>query len=78
MEKSKRKPTTIYLNPAIARAVKVQAAMTESTVSDFVNDAIADRLRRYEENIRVARERRKEKTRPFEDVLRDLKRDGLI
>lgn len=78
MDKTKRQPTTVYLHPKIARAVKVKAAMTESTVSDLVNDALARRLREDEDDLRVARERRRERGRDFEDVLKDLKRDGLI
>jgi len=31
-----------------------------------------------EEDLRVLRERRKEPSRPYEDFLKELKRDGLI
>jgi hypothetical protein len=78
MAKSTRKPTTIYLDPRVARAVKIKAAVTGESISDQVNDALTASLTRDEEDLRIIRARRKRPTRPFEDVLKDMKRDGLL
>lgn len=78
MQKTKRQPTTIYLDPKIARAVRVKAAITGESVSDLVNDALARRLREDKEDLQTIRERAKEPTRRYEDFLTDLERDGLI
>jgi len=55
-----------------------RAAVTDQSVSDLVNDAVAKRMNQDEEDLRVLRERRKEPSRPYEDFLKELKRDGLI
>ena len=78
MKASKRRPTTVYLIPEIAKAIKVKAALTESSVSDLVNEALAERLKRDEANLRLMRQREKDPTRPYEEFLKELKRDGLI
>lgn len=74
----KKKPTTIYLDTRIARAARIKSALTGESLSDMVNDALAGKLRQDEEDIRLVRERAKEPARPYEDFLRELKRDGLI
>lgn len=78
MKGTKRRPITVYLVPEIAKAFKVKAAMTESTVSDLVNEALADRLRRDEADIRLVRERSKEPARDYDEFIAELRRDGLI
>ncbi len=78
MKKQKRLPTTVYLSPGLARAAKVKAALTGESLSDMVNDALADRLKEDEEDLRIIRERKKQPSRRYEDFLKDLKRDGLI
>ena len=74
----KRQPTTVYLDPKIARAAKVKAALTDKSVSDLINEALARKLAEDEESIRIMRQRRREPARDFERVLRELKNDRLI
>lgn len=74
----KRQATTIYLDRQIAKAIKVKAALNDRSVSDLVNDALARRLAEDEAHLRLARERRRGKMRPLEDLLRNMKRDGLL
>lgn len=78
MDKPKREPTTIYLERRIRTAVKIKAATLGVRVSDVVNEALARDLRRDEADLRLASARRRESTRSYEDVLRDLRRDGLL
>lgn len=78
MERAKRKPTTVYLDPRIAQAAKVKAAVTGESVSDQINEALKRGLKQDEEDLRIIRERKRERARSFEDVLRDMKKDGLL
>ncbi len=70
--------TTVYLKPALRRALKVKAALTDQSLSDLVNDAIEQSLREDELDRRTLRKRRREKGRPYEDFVKELKRDGLL
>ncbi len=70
--------TTVYLDPAIYRATKVKAAVTGKAFSTLVSEALVRSLREDEADLAAVRTRRNEPTRPFEAVLRDLKRDGLL
>lgn len=75
---TKRKPSTIYLDLRIAQAVKMKAALTGESISDQVNDALSEILKQDEEDLRIIRERKGERGRSFEDVLKDMKKDGLL
>ena len=70
--------TTIYLNPKIYRATKVKSALTGRSFSALVNEALVQALREDEADLVSFHQRRTEPSRPFEDVLKDLKRDGLL
>ena len=72
------KRATIYLDARIHRALKLKAAQTDATVSDLVNEALQLSLREDAIDLQAIQDRAHEPARPFEDVLRDLKRDGLI
>lgn len=78
MATEKRKPTTVYIEPRLAKAVKVKAALADTSVSDIVNEALAARLRQDEADLRLLRERGREPSRPYEAFLKELKKDGLI
>jgi len=73
---------TVYLDPGIHRVLKVKSAESDQTVSSIINqavcekfgeDAIEDAL-----DLQAIEERRNEPSRPFDEVLADLKRDGLL
>jgi hypothetical protein len=70
--------TTIYLKPKVYRALKVKAATTDRSVSDSVNAAVLESLREDAVDLEAFDRRAKEPSRPFEKVLEDLKRDGLL
>lgn len=70
--------TTIYLKPKVYRALKVKAATTDRSVSDLVNAAVLESLREDALDLEAFDRRAKEPSRPFEKVLEDLKRDGLL
>ena len=70
--------TTVYLKPNVYRALKVKAATTDRSVSDLVNAAVLESLREDALDLEAFDRRAKEPSRPFEKVLEDLKRDGLL
>ena len=72
------KRTTIYLDPKLHQAIKMKAVQVNSNVSDLINEAVRLSLKEDAIDFQAVRDRRHEPTRSFEEVLRDLKRDGLI
>jgi len=76
MKESSR--TTVYLEPGLYRALKLKAASTDRRLSELVNEAVRLALREDAIDLETARQRRREKGRPFEDFLKELKRDGLL
>jgi hypothetical protein len=80
MDKIKRVATTVYLNPRIAKAAKVRAALSDKSLSDLVNEALAKRLRQDADDLELIRirKRSKEPFRDYDDVVKDMKRDGLL
>lgn len=70
--------TTVYLDSRLYKAAKVKSALTSKSFSDIVNHALLESLREDELDLQSFEDRRKEPSRPFETVLKDLKRNGLL
>lgn len=70
--------TTVYLEPGLHRALKVKSALTDCSLSQLVNDAVRQALREDEIDLATARRRLRQPSRPFENVLSDLKRKGRL
>ena len=70
--------TTISINPKTYKAVKVKAAVTSKSISEVVNEALLSILKEDALDLAAFEERKKEPSRPFEEVLKELKRDGLL
>lgn len=70
--------TTVYLKPQVYRALKVKAATTDRSVSELINGALIEALREDAVDLEAFQKRSKERSRPLEKVLQDLKRDGLL
>ena len=69
---------TVYLQPKIYRALKVKSATTDRSVSEIINAAVIEALREDAVDLEAFEKRSKEPTRPFEQILKDLKRDGFL
>jgi hypothetical protein len=69
---------TVYLQRKIYRALKIKSARTNRTVSELVNNAGIEALREDAVDLEALEKRSKEPARPFEQILKDLKRDGLL
>ena len=72
------KRVTVYLKPEYHRALRVKAAETEYSVSDLVNSAVKLALLEDAVDIEAFEKRAKDPLLAFEDVVKNLKRDGKI
>jgi predicted transcriptional regulator len=72
------KRATVYFDPDIHKALKIKAAVTNKSISEFIDQAVKNEFADDEEDIRSIRERASESTVPFEKVLKDLKSNGKI
>jgi len=75
---SKSKRSTVYLDPALDKALRVKAIETEKSFSDLVNDAIRISLSEDAEDLAAFKNRAKEPNLDFEEVLKGLKKRGKI
>ena len=74
----KGKRATVYLDPALHRALRVKAAETEYSVSELVNTAVRQSLSEDAADLAVFKARAREPVLAFEAVLKDLKRRGKL
>ncbi len=72
------KRATVYMEPKIHRAIKMKAVQMNSTLSDLVNEALRLSLKEDAIDLKAIHDRAQEPSRSFEEVLKDLKRDGLL
>ena len=74
------KPTrsTVYLDPELHRALKVQAAETSSNISELINRAVREALREDREDLSAFDDRASEPTLSFEEMLKRLDLDGQV
>jgi hypothetical protein len=76
MEEPKR--ATVYFDPRIHKALRLKAAETDRSVSELVNEAVRESLAEDAEDLAAFEERARERSRSFEDVLKQMKRRGTI
>jgi plasmid stability protein len=76
--KSNTKRTTIYLDPDLHHALRIKAAETEHSMSELVEEAIKLSLAEDSADLAAFEERRKEPSLAFEDVLKNLRKNGKI
>ena len=72
------KRATVYLDPAIHRALRVKAAETDRSLSELVNEAIKLSLTEDAEDLAAFEERASEPNLSFEGVVKDLRKRGKI
>ena len=75
---SETKRATIYMDAELHRALRMKAAETSSSISEIVNNAVKLALAEDAEDLAAFEERAKEPLVSFEDVLKELKRNGRI
>ena len=72
------KRATVYLDPALHKALRLQSIETSRSVSELINDAVRDELAEDAQDLGMFDERAKEPTVDFKDFVKELKRDGTI
>lgn len=72
------KRATVYFDENLHRALRLKAAETEQSISDLVNTAVRNTLAEDAEDLAAFRDRVKEPTLAFEDLIRDLKQRGKL
>ena len=72
------KRATVYFEESLHKALRLKAAETDQSISDLVNTAVRTTLLEDAEDLAAFRERAKEPTVAFEDLVRDLKRRGKL
>ena len=75
------KPTkraTVYLEPHLHKILKIKSNETSRSVSDLVNEAVRHELLEDQGDLEAFQARLKEPIVTYEQMLKELKRDGKI
>ena len=72
------KRATVYLDPVLHKALRLQSVETSRSVSELINDAVRGKLAEDARDLAMFDERAHEPTVDFEDFVKGLKRDGAI
>ncbi|MBN2239921.1 MAG: ribbon-helix-helix protein, CopG family [Dehalococcoidales bacterium] len=70
--------TTIYLDSDLHKALKLKAIEKECSVSELVNDAIRESLAEDAEDILAFEQRINEPLISYDEMVKELKKDGRI
>jgi len=72
------KRTTIYLDPALHKTLRLKAIAASKSVSELINEAIKESLEEDYADISAFEERAKEPIISYEEMIKSLKKDGKI
>jgi hypothetical protein len=72
------KRATIYLDPALHKALKLKAFETSRSISDLVNTAIREALAEDADDFSLFDERANESLISYDEMVKRLKQDGRI
>ena len=72
------KRSTVYLDAELHRALRVKAAETERSISELINEAVRNSLLEDSVDLSAFKERKDEPIFSFEEVLKQLKKNGKI
>ncbi|OGO17506.1 MAG: CopG family transcriptional regulator [Chloroflexi bacterium RBG_16_50_11] len=75
---TRSKRTTVYLDPYLYKALRMKAIVSETSVSEIINEAIRLELAEDAEDIAAFEERKDEPVISYEEMMKRLKKDGLI
>ena len=69
---------TVYLDPVLHKALRLQAVETSRSVSDLINDAVRNELAEDADDLAAFEQRRSEPAMEFGDFVKRLRRDGIL
>lgn len=72
------KRSTVYLEPDLHKALRLQSIETSRSMSELINDAIRDELAEDAYDLSLFEARKQEQTIDFEDFVKGLRANGTI
>ena len=72
------KRATVYLEPSLHKALRLQSIETSRSISELINDAVRDELAEDANDLAMFDERKNEATLDYEDFVKGLKLNGII
>ena len=72
------KRATVYLDPALHKALRLQSIETSRSVSELINDAVRDELMEDANDLAMFEERKNEPSLNFEDFVKELKLHEIV
>ncbi len=72
------KRSTIYLDPALHRALRIKAPEASRSMSEIINEAVKEALAEDAEDLAAFDERHDGPLVSYEDMIKRLKSDGRI
>ena len=72
------KRTTVYLDQELHQALRMKAAVTDSSISELINEMIRERLAEDAEDLKAFRERANEPVMSYESLLQELQAHGKL
>jgi hypothetical protein len=72
------KRATVYLDPDLHKALRLQSIETSQSVSALINAAVRDELAEDLGDLALFDARENEPVVEFEDFVKGLKRDGIL
>ncbi len=72
------KRSTVYLEPDLHRVLKLKSAEISRSVSDLVNEAVRHELGEDQEDLQAFADRKSEPAISYEQLLKELKKNGKI
>jgi len=72
------KRATIYLDPDLHKALRLKSVETSRSVSDLVNEAVREALSEDAEDLAAFEERAAEPLISYDEMIKNLKKDGRI
>jgi hypothetical protein len=72
------KRSTVYLEPALHKALRLKSLETSRSLSDLINDAVRGELAEDASDLAAFDARKTEPTLSFEDFVKELRRNGKI
>jgi hypothetical protein len=74
----KNKRTTVYLNPELYKALRMKAVVSDTSVSEIINDILREMFSEDAEDLAAFEGRENEPDVSYEEMMIKLKNDGLI
>jgi predicted transcriptional regulator len=72
------KRSTIYLDPALHKALRIKALETSRSMSELINEAIREALAEDAEDLAAFEDRANEPLISYDAMIKRLKKDGRI